>query len=130
MGVPVGGFEEDHEEGGAAEDGVHGEAFEEAVEGVGAALSEVGAEAVAADVFWEVVCGVSFLIPSGARGGGGGGGERHGEERTHFVFVWEGRHGAGGVLACEHLVEEDKVGEAATDADLGFLERWEVSLRG
>jgi hypothetical protein len=57
LGVPVGGFEEEEEDGGAAEDGVEGAADDEAVEGPGAAVGEVGAEAVAADVGHVVLFG-------------------------------------------------------------------------
>jgi len=51
VSVPVLGFEEDGQEDCAPEDGVHGAAFQEAVEGVGSPVGEVGAEAVAPDVF-------------------------------------------------------------------------------
>lgn len=44
------------------------------------------------------------------------------------MFVWEGRYGAGRVLAREHLVKENKVGEASADVDMGFLEGWKVGL--
>lgn len=44
------------------------------------------------------------------------------------MFVGERRHGGGGEFARQHLVEKDKVGEAAADADVGFLEGGEVGL--
>lgn len=51
MGVPVRGFEENGEQAAAAEKGMQRQSFEEAMERMGTTLGEVGAEAVAADVF-------------------------------------------------------------------------------
>lgn len=101
---------------------MHREPFEEAMQRVGAAGRKVWAEAVPADILWEIV---SF---PGGFGGGAGGLEGSGDERTHFVFFWERGNGAGGKFPGEHLVEEDKVGEAAADTDVGFLEDGEVGL--
>lgn len=46
----------------------------------------------------------------------------------HFVLVWERGDGTLRVFSAEHLVQENKVGEAATYFDGGFLERREVGL--
>ena len=46
----------------------------------------------------------------------------------HFVLIRERGDGGGGVFSAEGLVEKDEVGEAATDGEGGFLERFEVRL--
>ena len=46
----------------------------------------------------------------------------------HFVLVWERRNGALRVFSAERLVEENEVGEPATNFDEGFLEGGEISL--
>ena len=46
----------------------------------------------------------------------------------HFVFVWERGNRALRVFSAEHFVEEDEVGETATDFDGGFLKGGEVGL--
>lgn len=61
------------------------------------ALSKIGAEAVATNVF-------------------------------HLVLVGKGRYCAGGVFPVERFVEKDKIREAAANGEVGFLERFEVSL--
>jgi hypothetical protein len=58
LGIPIGGFEEEEEDGCAPEDGMEGAADDEAVQRPGAAVGEVGGETVAAHVghvvlLWE-----------------------------------------------------------------------------
>ena len=48
----------------------------------------------------------------------------------HFMFVWEGRDGAGGILPVEGFVDEDKISEAAADAESGFLKGFKIRLGG
>lgn len=103
---------------------MHRKAFQEAVERVGAPRGEVRPEAVTAHVF----CGQVLVSSASLRGLGRHPGERHGEQQTQFVFVGERRHGRGGEFARQHFVEEDKVSEAAPDADVGLLEGGEVGL--
>ena len=46
----------------------------------------------------------------------------------HFVLVWERGDRALRVFSAKHLVEENEVGEAATDFDSRFLEGSKVGL--
>ena len=46
----------------------------------------------------------------------------------HFMLVWEGRDGALRVFSTERLIEENEIGETATDFDGGLLEGGEVGL--
>ena len=46
----------------------------------------------------------------------------------HFVLVWERGNCALGVFSAEHFVEEDKVGETATDFHGRFLKGGKVGL--
>lgn len=47
----------------------------------------------------------------------------------HFMLVWEGWNGALRVFSAEGLVEENEIGETASDSDAGFLEGGEVGLQ-
>ena len=46
----------------------------------------------------------------------------------HLVFVWERRDDIGGEILAEGFVEEDEIGEAATDTEGGFFKRGEIAL--
>lgn len=48
----------------------------------------------------------------------------------HFVFVGQRWHGTCWILSIKGLVEEEKVPEAPTDSEIGFLESLEVGLHG
>lgn len=46
----------------------------------------------------------------------------------HFMLVWEGRDCALRVFSAERLIEENEIGETATDFDGGLLEGGEIGL--
>lgn len=97
------------------------EPLQEAVQRVCSARGKVGAKSVPSDVLWDMVSG---------RGARSGGLEGLGDERTHFVFVWQRRDGALRKLARERLVQKDKVRETPADSNVVALERFEVGLVG
>lgn len=97
------------------------EALQKAVQRVCSARGKVGAKSVPSDVLWEIVSG---------RGARSGGLEGLGDERTHFVFVWQRRDGALRKLARERLVQEDKVCETPADGNVVALEGFKVGLVG
>ena len=47
----------------------------------------------------------------------------------HFMLVWEGWDCALGVFSAKRLVEENEIGETATNFDGGLLEGGEIGLQ-